>query len=52
MKYYDIVFLRSLRRLLVTANVPNSPILVTLLMEALRPPKRWYLLEPNGVTSQ
>jgi hypothetical protein len=30
-------FLRSLRRLLVTANVvPNSPILVTLMMEALR----------------
>jgi hypothetical protein len=32
----DIVFLRSVRRLLVTANVvPNSPILVTLMMEAL-----------------
>jgi hypothetical protein len=31
-----LVFLRSVRRLLVTANVPNSPILVTLLMEALR----------------
>jgi hypothetical protein len=31
------VFLRSVRRLLVTANiVPNSPILVTLMMEALR----------------
>jgi hypothetical protein len=30
------VFLRSLRRLLVTANViPSSPILVTLMMEAL-----------------
>jgi hypothetical protein len=30
-------FLRSLRRLLVTANVvPNSPILVTLMMETLR----------------
>jgi hypothetical protein len=27
--------LRSLRRLLVTANVPSSPILVTLMMEAL-----------------
>jgi hypothetical protein len=36
-KYYvDIVFLRSVRRLLVTANVPSSPILVTLMMEALR----------------
>jgi hypothetical protein len=28
------VFLRSVRRLLVTANVPRSPILVTLMMEA------------------
>jgi hypothetical protein len=32
-----IVFLRSMRRLLVTANVvPSSPILVTLMMEVLR----------------
>jgi hypothetical protein len=32
-----IIFLRSMRRLLVTANViPSSPILVTLIMEALR----------------
>jgi hypothetical protein len=32
----DIVFLRSVFRLLVTANVvPSSPILVTLMMEAL-----------------
>jgi hypothetical protein len=31
------LFLRSVRRLLVTANVvPSSPILVTLMMEALR----------------
>jgi hypothetical protein len=29
------VFLRSVRRLLVTANVPSSPILVTLMTEAL-----------------
>jgi hypothetical protein len=29
------VFLRSVRRILVTVNVPSSPILVTLLMEAL-----------------
>jgi hypothetical protein len=29
------VFLRSVRRLLVTANVPSSTILVTLMMEAL-----------------
>jgi hypothetical protein len=38
--------------LLVTANVPSSPILVTLMMEALRSPKRWLLQEPHGVTSQ
>jgi hypothetical protein len=31
----DIVFLLSLHRLLVTAKVPSSPILVTLMMEAL-----------------
>jgi hypothetical protein len=28
-------FFRSVRRLLVTANVPSSPILVTMMMEAL-----------------
>jgi hypothetical protein len=28
--------MRSVRRLLVTANVPSSPILATLMMEALR----------------
>jgi hypothetical protein len=34
---YHIVFLRSVRRLLVTANVfPSSPIPVTLMMDALR----------------
>jgi hypothetical protein len=33
---YHLVFLRSVRRLLVTASVvPNSPILVTMLKEAL-----------------
>jgi hypothetical protein len=32
-KYF--VFLRSVRRLLVTAEVPSSPILVILMMEAL-----------------
>jgi hypothetical protein len=37
--FWDIsfVFLRSRRRLLVTANfIPSSPILVTLMVEALR----------------
>jgi hypothetical protein len=33
----SIVFLRSVLRLLVTANtVPSSPILLTLMMEAIR----------------
>jgi hypothetical protein len=33
----NIAFLRSVRRLLVTANVvPSSPIIVTLMMEVLR----------------
>jgi hypothetical protein len=31
----NFVFLRCERRLLVTANVPSAPILVTLMMEAL-----------------
>jgi hypothetical protein len=43
------VFLRSVRWLLVAANVPSSPILVTLMMEA---PKRRFLQKPHGVTSQ
>jgi tartrate dehydratase alpha subunit/fumarate hydratase class I-like protein len=30
-----LVFLRSVRRLIVTANVPSSPILVTLMMDGL-----------------
>jgi hypothetical protein len=35
-----IAFLHSVRRLLVTVNVvPSSPILVTLMMEALRSPE-------------
>jgi hypothetical protein len=46
-----LVFLRSARRLLVAACVvPSSPILVTLMKEA--PPKRRFLQEPHGVTSQ
>jgi hypothetical protein len=39
-----LVFLRGVRRLLVTANVvPSSPILVTLAMEALRSSKTYFL---------
>jgi hypothetical protein len=36
--FWDVtpcVFLRNVRRLLVTANVPSSPILATLIMDAL-----------------
>jgi hypothetical protein len=41
-----IVFLPSVLRLLVTANVvPSSLILVTL-------PKRWFLQDPHGITSE
>jgi hypothetical protein len=42
-----------LRWLLVTASVvPSSPIVVTLMMEAVFLPKRRFLQEPHGVTSQ
>jgi hypothetical protein len=40
------------RRLLVTANVPSSPILVTLMKEALSSSETRFLQEPHGVTSQ
>jgi hypothetical protein len=40
-------------RLVVRASVvPISPILVTLMKEALSSPKRRFLQEPHGVTSQ
>jgi hypothetical protein len=39
----DLAFLRSMRRLIVTANVPNSPILVTLMMEALSSSETLFL---------
>jgi hypothetical protein len=42
-----------MHRLLVAASVvPSSPILVTLMKEAWVPPKRRFLQEPHGVTSQ
>jgi hypothetical protein len=34
--FSHVVFLRSVHRLQVTANVPSSPILATLMMKALR----------------
>jgi hypothetical protein len=40
----NLVFLRSVRRLLVTASiVPSSPILVTLMKEALSSSETWAL---------
>jgi hypothetical protein len=47
-----VVFLSTVRRLVVTANVPSSPILVTLMMEALSSSECRLLQEPHGVTSQ
>jgi hypothetical protein len=45
--------IRSLRRLLVTVSVvPNSPILVTLMKEALSSYETRFLQEPRGVTPQ
>jgi hypothetical protein len=47
-----IVFLRSVLRFLVTGNVPSSPILVILMIEALRSSETSVLQEPHGVSSQ
>jgi hypothetical protein len=41
------VFLRSALRLLVTANVPGSPSLVTLMMEAIRSSETSVLTKPT-----
>jgi hypothetical protein len=46
------VFLCSLHQLLIMADTPSSPIVVTLVMEALRSSKRRFLQDPHGVTSQ
>jgi hypothetical protein len=46
------LFLRSVRRLLVMANVPSSPIPVTLMTALRYPPKRQFLQEPHDLTSQ
>jgi hypothetical protein len=48
-----LVFLRSLRRLLATANVvPSSPILVTLMIEAIHSSRHPFVQDPHGVESQ
>jgi hypothetical protein len=46
-----LAFLRSVRRFLVIATVvPSSPILVTLMKEALSSSETRFLQEPHGVT--
>jgi hypothetical protein len=47
-----LAFLRSVLRLIFTANVPSAPILVTLMMEELGSSETRFLQEPHGVTSQ
>jgi hypothetical protein len=42
----------SVCRLLVTANAPSSLILVTLMMDTLRPSETPFLQEPHGIKSQ
>jgi hypothetical protein len=49
----SIVFLRRVRRLLVTANaVSSSPTLVTLMMDALSSYETSVLTRDTGITSQ
>jgi hypothetical protein len=48
-----VVFLRSLRRLLITAKeVTSSVILVTMMMGAIRSSETSGVKEPHGVISQ
>jgi hypothetical protein len=48
----QLVFLRSMRQLLVTASVvPSLLILVTLMKEALSSFETLVLKEPHGITS-
>jgi hypothetical protein len=47
-----IIRVKRVRRLLVTANVPSSPILVTLMMEALSSSETSVLTRATGITSQ
>jgi hypothetical protein len=50
---FNQVYLHSVCRLLVTASVvPSSLILVTLMKEALGSPQRRFLQEPHDATSQ
>jgi hypothetical protein len=48
-----LVFLRNVLRLIVTANVvPSSPIIVTMMMEAICSSETRFLQQPHSVTSQ
>jgi hypothetical protein len=47
----ELVFLRNVLRLLVDTNVPRSPILAILMMEAMCSSET-SLQEPHGVKSQ
>jgi hypothetical protein len=50
---WHIGLIHSVIRLVVTANVVHtSPILVTLMMEAIVPTKRRFLQEPHNIASQ
>jgi hypothetical protein len=50
---HKLVFLRSVRQLLITASVvPSSPILVTLKKEELSSSETSVLQQPHSVTSQ
>jgi hypothetical protein len=48
----DAVWLLKKQTLLVIADVPSSLIIFTLVMEAIRPPKRRFLQEAHSVTYQ
>jgi hypothetical protein len=51
-KVTRITFPRNVLRLLVTADDGHrSLILVTLMIETIRSPKRWFLQEPHAVIS-
>jgi hypothetical protein len=45
----NYVFLHSILQLLVTANVPSWPVLVTLMMEAIRSPETSVLTRRRNI---
>jgi hypothetical protein len=52
LRTFSVASNRSVLLLLVTANVHSSPILVTLMMEAIRSVEKSVLTRFTGVTSQ